>query len=169
MTNRLPTLYELSGQYLQAQEALSDLDLPEQVVADTLEGLAGEIELKGMNIAKFIGNLESQADAIKQAEARMTARRKLLEARADWLREYLRSNMERCGITEISCEYFEVKLRKNPPKVVIDALPGIPETFMRTPPPPPPEPDKKAIAEYLKTGVVVTWAHLEQGSRVDIK
>ena len=82
----LPALYELAGEYRAAAEQLADLDLPPEVVADTLEGLAGDLEQKATNVALFARNLEATAAAIKQAEADMAARRKAIENRAASIR-----------------------------------------------------------------------------------
>lgn len=163
------TLYQLADQFKQAAERMADLDLPEAVVADTLEGLAGEIEVKATNVAMFVRNLEASADAIKEAEANMAARRKAIENRAKRIRAYLQGQMERTGITKIECPYFKLAVRDNPPAVVIDAESQLPQKFMRTPEPPPPAPDKKAIAEALKSGEEVPGAHLERGKRLEIK
>ena len=43
MKNNLPALYEVANEYLEAVSKLSDLDLPDDVVADTLESLQGSM------------------------------------------------------------------------------------------------------------------------------
>lgn len=162
-------LYKLADQYLEAAQRMADLELDEQTIADTLEGLSGEIEVKATNVAMFVRNLEASAEAIKNAEADMAARRKAIEARAKRIRTYLQEQMTRTGMTKIECPYFRLAIRDNPASVVIDAESQIPEEFMRQSPPPPPAPDKKAIADALKAGKEVTGAHLERGQRLEIK
>ncbi len=162
-------LYVLADDYLQAAERLSDLDLDEQTIADTLEGLAGALEVKATNVACFIRNLEAAADAIKQAEAHMVARRKAMENRAARIKEYLLSNMERTGISKIECPQFKIAIRENPPSVVIDMLTAIPEDYMRTPEPPPAAPDKALIAKAIKDGFTVPGAHLTRTKSLSIK
>lgn len=162
-------LYQLADEYAVAVQKLSDLDLDDQTVADTLEGLAGALELKATNVAMFARNLEATAESIKQAESSMAARRKAIENRANGIREYLKLNMEKAGITKIECPHFKLAIRDNPPAVVIDMPGEIPEAFMRQPEPPPPAPDKKAIAEALRAGQDVPGAHLERGKRLEIK
>ncbi len=161
----LPALYEIAETYRKALETLGDLDLPDQVVQDTLEGLQGDLQAKGTNVAAFCLHLESMSNAIKDAETKMAHRRKVLENRADNIRSYLKTCMETAGISKIECPYFKLQIKKNPPKTVIDGT--VPEEFMRTPPPPPPVPDKKAIADFLKENTV-DWAHQEQSTRIDI-
>lgn len=162
-------LYVLADQYLAAAQTLADLELDPQTVADTLEGLTGELEVKATNVAMFVRNLEASAEAIKAAEAQMAARRKAIENRAERVREYLKAQMERTGIREIASPYFKLAIRNNPAAVVIDAASQIPAEFMRQPEPPPPSPDKKAIAAAIKAGKEISGAHLEQSTRLEIK
>lgn len=165
----LPALYELAADYRRALETLADLDLPEEVVQDTLEALKGEVEVKATNVAAFVRNLEALAEQIRQAEAQMAARRKAIESRAERVRQYLLANMQACGITKIECPWFVVAIRKNPPAVEIIDEAQLPERFLVSPPPPPPKPDKRAILEALKAGEEVPGARLTQGVRVEIR
>lgn len=163
------TLYHLADEFLVASQKLADLDLDEQTVADTLEGLQGELEVKATNVAMFARNLEATAEQIKQAESAMAARRRAIENRANRVREYLKVNMERTGVTKIESPYFKIAVRDNPPAVVIDMESQIPEGFMRLPEPPPLVPNKKLIAEAIKSGLHVPGAHLESSKRLEIK
>lgn len=167
--SNLPTLYKLADEYLAAAERMADLDLPPEVIADTLEGLSGEVEAKATNVAAFVRNLEANAAAIKEAEAQMAARRKAIEARAQHIRDYLRDQMQRTGIKSIESPWFKVALRENPPAVVIADEASIPPEFLRVPPPPPATPDKTAIAAVLKAGGEVPGAFLARSTRVEIK
>jgi hypothetical protein len=165
----LPALYQLVSEFREAEQRLTDLELDEQTLADTLEGLRFPIEQKATNVAAVARNLEAAAASIKEAEAAMAARRKAIENRANRLRDYLKRNMEASGISKIDSPYFSIAIRQNPPAVVIDAASQIPEEFMRIPEPPPPAPDKKAIAEAIKSGREVAGCHLERSTRVEIK
>ena len=59
------TLYTVADQYLADIKKLQDMEIDDQTFADTLEGLAGDLEVKATNVALFIRNLEANADAIK--------------------------------------------------------------------------------------------------------
>lgn len=167
--NNLPQLYVLADEYLQSAAKLSDLDLPEEVIIDTLSSLTGDLEAKATNVAAFVKNLESLAEQIKQAEASMAARRKAIEQRADNVREYLLSNMLRTGISKIESPYFKIALRNNPPSVVVDDPTLIPAKYMRQAEAPPPAPDKREISEALKFGEIVPGARLVTKQSVTIK
>jgi len=165
----MASLYELSNEYQLAQIKLIESDYDQQTIADTLEGLSGDLEAKSINVAMFIRNLEVTAEAIKQAEKDMAERRKAIENKTEAMKLYLKQNMVRCGITKIESPYFALTIKKNPPSVVIDDAGAIPNEFYVFPDPPAPYPDKKAISEQLKSGNVVNGAHLVQMERLDIK
>jgi hypothetical protein len=168
--SNLPALYEIADLYLQDVAKLQDLDLDPQTVADTLEGMGGDLEAKATNVAAFVRNLESLAEQIKQAEAAMAARRKAIEGRADAVRAYLLSNMLRTGITKIESPYFKIAIAKNPPSVVVDdedTLKFVHPEFVKTVTTE--SIDKAAIKEAIKAGQIVEGARLVQADRVTIK
>ena len=163
-------LYQIADLYLQDVAKLQDLDLDEQTISDTLDGLSGTFEEKATNVALFTRNLEVLADQIKQAEQAMAARRKALENRADRIRKYLLENMQRTGITKIESPWFKIALAKNPPSVVVDdedtlkfAHPEFVKVVTTE------SLDKTAIKEAIKAGQIVEGAHLQQSERLSIK
>jgi chromosome segregation ATPase len=165
----MTSLYQLTNEFQLLATKLNESDYDEQTIADTLEGASGDIETKATNVAMFIRNLESSAEAIKQAEKEMSDRRKAIEKKAESIRQYLKDNMQRCGITKIDSPYFALTLKKNPPSVIIDDAGAIAGELYVYPEAPAPYPDKKAISELLKAGKVVNGAHLEQAERLEIK
>lgn len=163
------SLYALSENYRQALDFLTDpeMDLPVEAINDTLEALGGELEDKAVNVAKFLRNMEAAADAIKAAEADMAKRRKALENRAQWLKSYIKGNMEACGISKIECPYFKLSVQKNPSAVHILDENAVPAKFKE-------EViswkiDKTAIKDAIKTGSAVPGAELVNGTRLVIK
>lgn len=163
------TLYELSQDYRQALVELTDpeLELPPEVITDTLEGLQGSVEDKAINIAKFFRNLEAVTDAIKLAEDRMAKRRKTIEARVAWLKDYLKQNMEGCGIQKIESPWFVLSVQNNPWAVEISNEEAIPAKYkekvvtIKL--------DKQAIKKALEEGKKVPGASLTRGTRLSIR
>lgn len=162
-------LYQIAGEYRAAADQLADLDLPEDVVRDTLESISGDLETKAVNVASFVRNLEASAAQIKEAEQAMSNRRKAIEKRAENVREYLLNNMLHSGISKIECPYFKLAVRDNPPAVVINEPGLIPLAYMTEPVAPPPAPDKALIKKAITDGFEVPGAHLTRGKRLDIK
>ncbi|MCX8016493.1 MAG: siphovirus Gp157 family protein [Rhodocyclaceae bacterium] len=165
----LPALYELAAEYRQAMQTLAEMDLPEEVVRDTLEGLHGDLHAKATNVAACVRNLEATAQVIRQAEEQMAARRKAIEARAERIRQYLLDNLRACGIQRIESPWFVIALRDNPPSVDVFDEAQLPPEFIVCPPPPDPKPDKRAILAALKAGQAVPGARMVRGQRVEIK
>lgn len=155
------SLYHMTEQYRTAMAELTDADLPEEVVNDTLEALEGELIQKGQAVTALALNLSAEIDSIKAVEKRISEKRKALEKREANLREYLRSNMERAGITEIKAidGSFTAKLQKGRPSVIIDDESLLPEDseYVRWKR----EPNKSAIAAAIQSGHEVPGAHIE--------
>lgn len=166
--NRL-SLYQLSANYLQALDFLTDpeTDLPAEAVNDTLEALGGELEDKAINVAKFLRNMETTAEAIRQAEADMAKRRKTLENRVQWLRNYIKHNMELCGVSDIECPYFKLSVKTNPVAVNILDINAVPERFKQQTVSW--KIDKTAIRDAIKAGTEVPGTELVAGSRLAVK
>lgn len=165
----MTSLYVLTSQLRELERLADEGEVPAEVLADTVEGLTGEIEVKAQNIAQFVQNLEASTGAIDQAIAEMKSRRDRIQRHADWLRGYLFTQMQASGISRISCPYFTLAIKKNPPKVVITDPGKVPGELYVYPVAPDPYPNKAAIAAKLKAGEAVDGAHLEQGERLEIK
>jgi hypothetical protein len=162
-------LYEIAHEYRAALDKLAELDLDEQTLSDTLEGMGGELQTKSVSVAAFIRNLEASAAAIKEAESQMSARRKAIENRAARVKDYLLANMMVAGVQKIESPYFKLSVRDNPPAVEIFEPALIPLDYMVLPPIPDAVPNKKAIAAVLKDGGDVPGCVLVRGTRLEIK
>lgn len=168
------TLYEITDDYLAALQTLESLaetgQLSPDVVADTIEGLSGDLEVKAKNVIGYAKSLEAESDAIQNAIDGMQKRMLALDKKAEWMREYVKDAMERTGITEIKSPYFVIKLKDNPGKVIVDCEAGLPDDCWREIPATR-EPDKKAIKAKLEAGDVSVnaCAHIEKGKRLDVK
>ena len=131
-------LFLVAAQYRDMAAKLVDLDLDEQTIADTLEAEGGALVEKGTNVGFVVRNLEASAEAIKQAEAAMAARRKAIENRAARLRAYLLDGMRIAGIQKIDSPYFAISIKRNPPAVDVFDEAQVPAEYRKDPPPPPP-------------------------------
>lgn len=164
----MTALYLLADEYRAAAAQLADMDLDPQTVADTLEGLGGELEIKAQNVALMARALEADAAAINGWIKEASKRAEALERRAEHLREYLARALKACGIQKVSGPGVEISFRKSS-AVVIDEPALIPADYWRTPEPPPAAPDKKLIAAALKDGAAIPGAHIETRQNIQIK
>ena len=163
------TLYKLADDYLVAQDKLSDLDLPDDVIRDTLESMEGDLQVKATNTGLFIRNLEVTSEAIAAEEKRLSERRKAIDNRVNNIKRYLFENMQRTGITKIESPSLTLSLQNNPASVSVENVSDIPSEYMRQKEAPPPEPDKNAIKEALKNGIDVPGCTLVTTQRLVIK
>ena len=162
----MSTLYELSEQYQELLSMALDPDIDEEAIADTLEGLEGEIEDKADGYAKVMRNLEADASAIKAEIARLTERRKRIEANIDRMKRSLESAMRLTGKTKFKTSLFSFNIQKNPASLKIDNPDRVPAEFLI---PQDPKIDTVGIKRELKEGTVFDWCHLEQGESLRIK
>jgi hypothetical protein len=163
----LKPLYELAQEFVAIAMKLADSELPDEVIADTLEGASGDLESKVWNTSALILQFEGEASVIKDAEQRMSTRRKSLERRIEWMRGYVLVNLLRTGITEIDSPEFVIRIRDNPPKVILDDEDAIPKAYLH----------KETVVTVMKAeirkslleGKTVAGAHLESEKRLTIK
>ena len=148
---------------------LAELDLDSQTLADSIEAMSGDLETKALNVAMYVKNRTAIIDAMKEAEAQMSARRQVAEKKNADLIAYLKGTMERCGVLKIEGPMFALAIRTNPGAVVVDSIDLVPAEFWRTPTPPPPVIDKAAIKAAITGGAEVPGAHIEKSTRIDIK
>lgn len=164
----MTTLALISAQYRSDAAKLADLDLDEQTIADTLESMAGDLEVKAQSVAHMVRAFEADAAAVSQWAKDAAARAKAIDARAERLRDYLAHCLESAGIEKVEGPGVRISWRKSS-AVVIDDEEQIPLSLMVCPPAPAPRPDKAAIAAEIKAGRDVPGAHVESRRVLQVK
>lgn len=139
-------LYELAPEYARLIDAADDGD----DVSAQLAAIGGELSAKVGALVHVIADLDGEASAMRQEEARLAARRAVRERRVESLREYLREGMTAAGITQIKTATHTITLSPSTPRVEVDDVTAIPAEYMRQPATPPAAPDKKAIADVYQ-------------------
>jgi hypothetical protein len=165
----MTSLFTIASEYRAQLAQLADLDLDPQTVADTIEGLSGDIENKLRAVIAYALEQDVLAVGTEEAAKRTAALAKARRARVDALFEYALVHMRACVIPIISTDEFEAKVAKKPASVDITDAALIPPAFMRQAEPPPPSPDKRAIGDALKAGALVPGCALVQGYRLALK
>jgi len=163
------TLYELTAEYQQILELAEDPDIPEEVLADSLETLSLDIEDKADGYAKVIAQLNADASVLKAEIDRLTARKRTIERNVDRMKDSLKTAMILTGKTKFKTELFSFNVQKNPVAVVIDEqyIENIPEEYLI---PQDPKVDKQKLKDDLKAGRDLEGiAHLEQTEGVRIR
>jgi len=163
------SLYLIATEYRQALDTLAESDLDPQTLADTLEGLDGELQPKAVAVAMWARNVDADADAIEAAAKAMQERAKAARAKAERTRAYLLQCMQLAGVERISSPHVVLSVRANPASVEIEDEAQIPAAYMADPKPVPPKPDKALIKRALQDGHEVPGARLARGVRLEIK
>jgi len=164
-------LYEIASTYRQALDFFADheMDISAESVKDTLETIEGNFEQKAVNVAAFARQMEAEAEAIKHAEEGMAKRRKALENRAKWLRDYVKQEMEIMGMKKISFSpWFVLSVQKNPDSLDIYDEDVLPTQYVETKQVIETVIDKAAIKATLAAGDNVPGARLTNGTRLVI-
>lgn len=138
-------LYELTNDYQKMLDIMSSAVLLEVARGENelefdldaslnieLAQIKDSFENKAIAVAKYIRNLETEAEAISKAVAGMLERNKRLEKKAKSFREYLQYNIEKTGLCDvIKCPEFEIKIKTNPEKVNIIDESLIPDVYLK--------------------------------------
>lgn len=161
----MATLYELTGQFRELLELVEQGEVDHEMLADTLEGLEGEIEIKADGYAKVIKELEGKTAMLKGEIERLSNRKSAIENNIKTMKESLEIAMRTTGMTKLKTDLFSFSIQKNPPKLVIDKPEEIPEEYLI---PQEPKINSKAIKDMLKEKEL-PFAHLEQSESLRIR
>ncbi len=154
----MSTLYELTGEYLQLLEMMGEEDVDPRVLADTLEGIEGEFEMKAEAYAKIIKELEAEAGKFSAEINRLAARETSIENNIDRLKQYLFASMKATGKLKFKTDLFSFGIQKNggrKPMRILDET-AVPAEFCKR------IPDNAKIRESLEAGEVLPFAVLEE-------
>jgi hypothetical protein len=163
------SLYEIASDYIQLIQMMEDPEMDPQILADTMEGIEGELEVKAESYAKVMKNLEADVAGIKAEIDRLSERKKTIENNIKRMKEALQFSMETTGKTKFKTELFSFSVRNNAPKVVMDEeyIENVPERFLKYKDP---EINRTAIKEAIQGGENLEGlAHLEQSTSLSIR
>ena len=110
-------LYEITKQL---NELLEMEDIPREQIEDTINLIEEEFEGKAEMVAAYISELEADEAGMKAEIDRLSERKRVLTAKIDNLKDYLRQNMLASGKTNIKGKLFSITLGK--PSPVLDVL-----------------------------------------------
>lgn len=163
-------LYELAASW---NEFLAHLDeIPEEAVADTLAAIEGEFEDKADSIAVIMKQLEAEAEAIEKEAAALTVRAKSRRKKIDWLKNYIKQQMQAVGKKKIETARNVITLSGSAPKVILDdafIAWAIGEKRFDLLKMQRPVPDKTAIKKALQDGAEIPFVALEEGASLTIR
>jgi hypothetical protein len=165
-------LYELEKDYRALMQAIDDEEIPEDAIADTLEAIKGEIEVKADNIACLLKNIEADILAIKAEEYRLAERRKTKEKAHERLKQYLSDVLQRMSVDKVETARNKITFRKSESVEILDEEAFIKWaqynrddllTFSE------PKANKTEIKKALKVGTEIVGAQLISKNNIQIK
>ena len=161
------TLYEITGDYLRLLEMMEDQDtvMDTQVLADILDAIEGEFEIKSDGYARVIRELEADAQKYETEIRRMQGRMEVIKNRTKMIKNHLFDSMKATGKLKFKTDLFSFSIQKNgglqPLEIVSDM--EIPDEYCRK------EPDNTKIRDALKDGKELPFAVLkERGEHLSI-
>lgn len=111
----MATLFEITKQYREDLEKLNDMDLPNEVVLDTVEAMQADLETKIRAVVAYARELEKIADLRRDEAKRMVDGAKAMENRAESLLSYVQAMVQASGIAlPLRYPEFTVNLAKLP-------------------------------------------------------
>lgn len=165
----MASLYELTQDMMTLQDMLTDPEMDEQAVKDTLEGIQFEFDQKAEGYCMVLRNIEADLEAHKK-EAERHSRIVAQDGKAiERLKNALKMAMEATGQTKINAGLFKVGIAGNGGKRPLNILGDVPEQFkvVRY------ENDNEKIRSYLEqleNPEACQWATLaDRGTHLTIK
>lgn len=161
-------LYELAESFQGIQHLLDTEGTDQEALSIALSEIKTEIQAKVQNLAYIVRQMDVDTETIKAEEKRLVDRRRALENKTRWLKEYLKDELEKVGIDKVKTATMTITIQNNPPSVQIVNAKEIPAKFL-TVIPEQYAPDKKAIATAIKDGEDVPGVELTQDKSLRIR
>lgn len=119
-------LYEICAELQFLLDGGDELD---EEAFEKLDALQWALERKVQGCLEYRQSLLATAEAFEREAARLTSRSKAAEAKAERLRDYVKTCLERVGVTRIDAGTLRATIAKAPPSVQCDG--AIPPEYVR--------------------------------------
>jgi len=155
-------LYEIAERY-KSLVALSDTDMDERAIADTLEAVDGELKDKALAIRAVMQSMSGDEGTIDAEIKRLEGRRQAMRNRRAALEEYLRRNMADCEINRIESPIFSITLAAPTLRLDITDESEIPDEYVTARVTE--QIDRRRLLADMKAGKEVPGARLVEARR----
>ena len=159
----MATLYDIIGEYQELYAMLSDPEADEQIIADTLEAVTGELEVKAEGYVKVIRQLDAEAKAYDAEADFFKQKATIRKNNIKRMKEALTAAMIATGHDDkagLTAGDFTLKVQNNGGVQPLKITGEVPESYTKVII----EPDGDKIRELLKEKTV-EWARLEERGR----
>ena len=149
------TIYELTDEMLDLLDMLEE-DPDDEAVKTTLEMVKDDLTDKAEGYGMVMKQMDSDIEGLKSEIQRLTAKKRALENRKNWLRDAIKYAMLLLGQKKIKTQKFSFSTSTRQKAVITGEIDDIPDDFLKVTV----EPKLTEINDYLKTHEV-EWAHFE--------
>ena len=158
------SLYKLTSEFQILTEMLEDETAPQDEIGKALVELQADIQTKAENGMAYISKLDEVIAGAKAEKKRIDAFLKAMEGRKKRIEGAYIYALKTLGTDTILTNKGEMKVRKNPPSVVIDDVAKIPTQFQKqkidvTI-------DKVALKKAIQGGASIEGAHIEHTEKL---
>ena len=148
-------LFNLVGQIKEVYEMMTDPDIDEQVVNDTLEGLMGELSVHAAGIVQLRDRLDMEMEACKKQKDEWAVAEKIRKNRKARLDELVKVTMAQLGVDEIEAGDVLLTLKNAGGKLPLIIDGTVPEKYTKITI----ENDNELIRKALDAGEELDFAH----------
>ncbi len=124
-------LYEITSDYIDLDNKLREQDEINEELMQQLDSVNDSMQNKVINIGALIKNMEAEAQSISSAVELMKTRQQRLNNKAQYLKDYLKYNMEVWQVNEVKSPYFDIKVKTNPPSVLVEKEELVPREYFK--------------------------------------
>lgn len=155
-------LYEIKQSIQEAIDKCTDMETGEIINPELLDNLNEQLNIKRENIALYIKNLVADSKAIDEEIKNLTARKRSINNKVDWLKSYLANDLQG---NKFETAKVVVSFRKSK-SVEINPDAEIPNEFLIQQQP---KPDKAGLKKAIQAGVVINGVSIVEKSNISIK
>jgi chaperonin cofactor prefoldin len=162
------TLYELKDEYKQLLEMLEDPDIDPQVIADTMEAVSGELDVKCDSYVVIIKKLEAQVEMIDTELIRLEKNKTALTSNIKRMKSSVLDAIQLTGQRKMETDHFKLSIVKNGGKqpMEVDEIEKIPQAYISMKP----VADVEKIRKELEAGGELEFARLKpRGEHLGIR
>ena len=160
-------LFDLVGEYNDLYDLMTDPEIDEDMLLDTLEGLEGEIEVKAEGYLNVMDRISMEITACEKQVDEWTQRLKVRQNRLKSLKARIVAAMESINMKELNAgdRIFKLQTNGGVQPMEVDKE-NVPDSYQRIIY----EPDMVKIRKALEDGTELSFAHLEpRGKHLRIK
>lgn len=153
----MTALYQIANEYAKLMEE----DFDPEFIADTLEGMTGELSDKIEQLLAICKNKSSYGEALKEESRKLSERAKAEESRVSAIKDYIANSLQTAGLKSLRAGIQQVSLRAAAKSVEVTDASAVPseyvdyETVIK--------PHKLEIRKLLESGIEIPGVLLKTG------